>query len=112
MRPGLRFPPTVLDDSELEVPITTKTNKNQIWMLMEWSKVNEMNLDLTWTPKNLQSSNYLFQGLPRRFYTLKLSSKSLIWLDEYKLAPEIVNSLWQCAAGLLKGGVASKYPYH
>ena len=87
---ALVFPPLVLDDEELEVSIATKinnSNNSQILLYLFWNgvKSKKMNLDLTWTwpPKNHQSSNYLFQGLPGLFYTLKLSSKSLIWLEEY-----------------------------
>jgi len=73
---------------------------------MEWSdSTDELDLVL----QKLQRCKYLFQGLPGLIYTLKLNSKSLIWLED-KLAPETVLSLWQYAAGLLKGGVASLEP--
>ena len=45
---------------------------------MEWSDIDELDLVL----QKLQGCNYLFQGLPGLIYTLKLNSKSLIWLDE------------------------------
>ena len=52
-------------------------------MIGGWNGVIEMVLmDLTWFFKKLQGCNYLFQRLPGLFYTLKLNSKSLIWLDE------------------------------
>ena len=54
-------------------------------MIGGWNGVIEMVLmDLTWFFKKLQGCNYLFQGLPGLLYTLKLNSKSLIWLEEYK----------------------------
>ena len=71
-----------------------------------WNGVTVL-MNLTWFFKNSKDATILFQGLPGLIYTLKLKSKSLIWLDEYKMAPETVLSLWQYAAGLLKGGVAS-----
>ena len=44
------------------------------------------------------------------FYTLKLKQQVPYLAESAQMAPEIVNILWQYAAGLLKGGVASLEP--